>query len=139
MKNLFLLALVVFGTTLATAQNKDTKYVVKNSTVNIQQRPAIWPGCAEPTNNGNRTCFNKMLIKHIIANYPKSKIEKPGRVVVSLTVLKDGDVRVDKVEGGSAATQKHARAIMNKIPKLEPSIQDGQPRNWSMKVPITFK
>lgn len=74
--------------------------------------------------------------------YPEEaqKLEKEGRVFVSFTVDKSGNVKdVEVVRGVHSSLDQEALRVVNASPKWEPGLEDNKPVSVRYTFPIVFK
>ena len=101
----------------------------------------IFPGCENEKDK--RTCFNKMMSKHIVKNFTYPELEQEmgiqGRVNIMFVIQKDGSIGEVQLRGPNENLEKEAARIINKLPKMTPGKQRGRAVKVPFSLPITFK
>ncbi len=101
----------------------------------------VFPGCENASNK--RTCFNKMIQKHISKNFRYPEIAQEmgvqGRVSVMFTIQKDGSIGNIRMRGPDKNLEKEAARIIGKLPKMTPGKQRGRAVRVPFSIPIMFK
>lgn len=101
----------------------------------------IYPGCENAIDQ--RGCFQNKIFEHIKNNfrYPRKAYREniQGKVFVSFVIEKDGIINVLNVKGPHELLEQEARRIIEKMPKVIPGTQKGEPVRMTMAIPITFK
>ncbi|MDT0641483.1 TonB family protein [Zunongwangia sp. F363] len=92
------------------------------------QTSPVWPGC-EGSDNVKK-CFNQKFSQFVRSTYEYPKNDKGeyvrGKVTVSFTVNKEGEVVVNSVEGPEPEVNQAAREMLEKMPKMEPGTLGGE-------------
>lgn len=105
-----------------------------------QQTSPVWPGCENAEDVKN--CFNQKLSQHVSDNYEYPKNDAGeyvrGKVTVSFTITENGEVEVNSVEGAKPQVNQAAKAMLMKIPKMEPGTLNGEPDARNFTVPFNF-
>ncbi|PHQ59236.1 MAG: energy transducer TonB [Maribacter sp.] len=108
--------------------------------ITIEDVP-VFPGCENEKDK--RACFQKMIRKHINKNfrYPKraQEIGLEGKVHTMFIIQKDGSIGQVQMRGPHKALELEAARIINKLPKMKPGKQRGNPVKVPFTIPITFK
>lgn len=141
MKNLLLIALVIFSSQTISAQEWGS---MNKNELTVKEIAPIWPGCESGTANERDNCFNTKLSAHVAKNfkYPAEAYKKneQGKVIVEFIINEKGLVEVQKVSGGSKALQEEAKRNIMAIPKMsKPGMLAGKPSSVSYTVPFNFK
>lgn len=141
MKNLLILAVLVFSTTTLFAQ-EEWGNVEKNN-LTVKEIAPVWPGCENGSTTEQEDCFNKSLSAHISKNfrYPAEayKNNEQGKVVVDFNINEKGMVEILKVSGGTKSLREEAKRNILLIPKMQqPGMMAGKPRSIKYTVPLTF-
>lgn len=141
MKNLLIIALVLFASTSVYSQEWGN---MDKNKLTMKEIGPIWPGCEKGSAAQRDDCFNKQLSKHISKNfkYPSEAYDKneEGKVMVEFIINEKGLVEVQKVSGGTKALQEEAKRNILSIPKMsKPGMMGGKPRTIKFTVPFTFK
>lgn len=139
MKNLIILACILFSTTIFAQQEWGD---VQKNTVTLKELGPVWPGCEKGSASDRDNCFNQKLASHISKNFKfpagyqkKEKI----RVIVDFTINEKGIVEVNSVSGGTKELQDEAKRNILAIPKMaKPGMMGGKPRAIKMAVPFSF-
>ena len=101
----------------------------------------IFPGCEN--DKDKRSCFQKMMQKHIAKNFRYPEIAQDmgvqGRVSVMFTIQKDGSIGNVRMRGPDKNLEKEAARIIGKLPKMTPGKQRGRAVRVPFSIPITFK
>lgn len=124
MKKLLFIACFLFGG-IAVAQ--------------AQQTSPVWPGCEDAEDVS--ACFNQKLSEHVrkYYEYPmENNAYIRGKVTVSFDVNEEGEVVINSVEGDKPAVVAAARAMLEKIPDMEPGTLNGEPDSRNFTVPFNF-
>ncbi len=140
MKNMFLIACLVFSTTLFA---QEWGSVNKNNVI-LKEIAPIWPGCEGGSVEKRDACFNDKLTQHILKNfkYPAEAYKKneQGKVEVDFIINEKGLPEIKGIKGGGPLLQEEAKRIIMTIPKMsKPGMLGGKPRAIEMTVPFTFK
>ena len=102
-----------------------------------------YPGCKRGDDKKARTCFQKLMQKHIAKNfkYPQDAQAQglQGRVSIMFIIDENGDVANVRVKGPHAILEEEAIRIIKLLPKLGPGLQNGNPVKVPYAIPITFK
>lgn len=106
----------------------------------IEEVP-IFPGCED--SEDKRACFQEMLNKHIARNfrYPETaqEIGIQGRVNIMFVIQKDGSIGDIQLRGPHKSLEKEAQRIIDKLPKMQPGKQRGNPVQVPFSLPINFQ
>ncbi|GAB5475780.1 MAG: hypothetical protein Mars2KO_38790 [Maribacter sp.] len=101
----------------------------------------VFPGCENDADK--RACFNKMMKKHIVKNFRYPELEQEmgiqGRVNIMFEIQKDGSIGNVRMRGPNKNLEKDAARIINKLPKMTPGKQRGNPVRVPFSIPITYK
>lgn len=101
----------------------------------------VFPGCENETDK--RACFNTMIRKHIVKNFRYPELEREmgiqGRVNVMFEIQKDGSIGNIRMRGPNKNLEKDAARIIEKLPKMTPGKQRGNPVRVPFSIPITYK
>lgn len=101
----------------------------------------VFPGCENDADK--RACFNKMIQKHIRKNFQYPEIAQEmgveGRVYVLFEIQKDGSIGNIKMRGPDKNLEKDAGRIIQKLPKMTPGKQRGNPVRVPFSIPITYQ
>lgn len=101
----------------------------------------VFPGCENDADK--RACFNKMMQKHIRKNFRYPEIAQEmgveGRVYVLFEIQKDGSIGNISMRGPDKNLEKDAGRIIQKLPKMTPGKQRGNPVRVPFSIPITYK
>ncbi|MGB6152299.1 MAG: TonB family protein [Pricia sp.] len=101
----------------------------------------VFPGCENAKNK--RACFQEMINKHIVKNFrypePAQEMDIQGRVNIMFVIQKDGSIGNVQLHGPHKILEAEARRIIDKLPKMEPGKQRGQPVRVPFSLPIHFK
>lgn len=101
----------------------------------------VFPGCENESDK--RACFNKMMQKHIIKNFRYPELEKEmgiqGKVNIMFEIQKDGSIGNLRMRGPNKNLENEAARIIDKLPKMTPGKQRGNPVRVPFSIPITFK
>ncbi|MFS4469715.1 energy transducer TonB [Maribacter sp. 2210JD10-5] len=101
----------------------------------------VFPGCENTKDK--RSCFNKMMQKHIrkVFKYPTIAQEMgvQGKVYTTFTIEKDGTIGDIKFRGPDKNLEQEAVRIISKLPKMTPGKQRGNAVKVPFSIPITFK
>ena len=101
----------------------------------------VFPGCENDADK--RACFNKMMQKHIKRNFRYPEIAQEmgieGRVYVLFEIQKDGSIGNIKMRGPDKNLEKDAGRIIQKLPKMTPGKQRGNPVRVPFSIPITYQ
>lgn len=101
----------------------------------------VFPGCEKESDK--RSCFNKMIQKHISKNFRYPEIAQEmgvqGRVNVMFVIQKDGSIGGVRMRGPDKNLEKEAARIIDKLPKMTPGKQRGRAVRVPFSIPITFK
>ncbi len=101
----------------------------------------VFPGCEKESNK--RSCFQKMMQKHISKNFRYPEIAQEmgvqGRVSVMFVIQKDGSIGNIRMRGPDKNLEKEAARIIGKLPKMTPGKQRGRAVRVPFSIPITFK
>lgn len=100
----------------------------------------VFPGCENEKDK--RACFNSMIKKHIIKNFRYPELEQEmgvqGRVNVMFEIQKDGSIGNVRMRGPNKNLEKDAARIINKLPKMTPGKQRGNPVRVPFSIPINY-
>ena len=120
-------------------ENEDSKKLAFEV---IEEIP-IFPGCEGVERKESIDCFNEKINGHIKKNfhYPKKALRRKiqGKVYVTFTINKEGDVVNVETKGADPILQTEARRIFSLLPKMKPGIQRGKPVNVKYGMPLNFK
>ncbi len=101
----------------------------------------VFPGCENEKDK--RACFNKMIRKHIVKNFHYPELEQEmgiqGKVNILFEIQKDGSIGNVRMRGPNKNLEKDAARIINKLPKMTPGKQRGNPVRVPFSIPITYK
>ncbi len=101
----------------------------------------VFPGCENESDK--RACFNKMMQKHIVKNFRYPELEKEmgiqGKVNIMFEIQEDGSIGNVRMRGPNKNLEKEAARIIDKLPKMTPGKQRGNPVRVPFSIPITFK
>ncbi|WP_375323418.1 TonB family protein [Flagellimonas sp. GZD32] len=101
----------------------------------------IFPGCEDAADK--KACFQEKMQAHIRKNfhYPEVAQEQgiQGRVAILINIGMDGLINDIKLKGSNSLLNDEARRIMEKLPKMQPGIDQGQETEVLYSIPITFK
>ena len=101
----------------------------------------VFPGCENAENK--RTCFNKMMQKHIAKNfrYPQEAQEKgiQGRVAVMFTISEAGSIENIRLRGPDSLLENEVERIIKHLPKMKPGIHKGKAVKVPFSIPVNFK
>lgn len=101
----------------------------------------VFPGCENDSDK--RACFNKMMKKHIVKNFRYPELEQEmgiqGRVNIMFEIQKDGSIGNIRMRGPNKNLEKDAARIIEKLPKMTPGKQRGNPVRVPFSIPITYK
>ncbi len=141
MKKLFIIACILFSTTIFAQQEWGD---VNKNVVTLKEIGPVWPGCEAGDAAKRDACFNQKLAAHIAKNfkYPPEAYKKndQGKVIVEFIINEKGMVEVKNVSGGTKELQDEAKRNIMAIPKMaKPGMMGGKPRAIKMTVPFTFK
>ncbi len=105
-----------------------------------QQTSPVWPGCENAKNV--KKCFNQKLSQHVRKTYvyPQNadgEYER-GKVTVTFTVEKNGEVVVNEVKGKNPAVNEAAKKMLQKIPKMKPGTLKGEPDDREFTLSFNF-
>ncbi len=138
MKKFIFIAAIFIFTANTQAQEGVT---VKGNTITIKEIGPIWPGC-ETSDIPVDDCFNKMLAKHIKANfkYPKDANGKivRGRSVITFYIDENGKVCKASAEGPEKLVNQEAIRITNLFPVMKPGHSGGKKIEVKYKMPFNF-
>lgn len=141
-------------TFIDTSESDETKEIIEVDTVEfveeiedvavnfevIEDVP-VFPGCENEKDK--RACFNTMMKKHISKTFRYPELEQEmgiqGRVSVMFEIQKDGSIAKVRMRGPNKNLEKEAARIINKLPKMTPGKQRGNPVRVPFAIPITFK
>ena len=104
-----------------------------------QQTSPVWPGCEDAEDVS--ACFNQKLSEHVRTHYEypmENNAYIRGKVTVSFDVNEEGKVVINSVEGDKPAVVAAARAMLEKIPDMEPGTLNGEPDSRNFTVPFNF-
>ena len=93
-----------------------------------QQTSPIWPGCED--SEDLKECFDQKLIEHVQENYEypmEGREYVRGKVTIAFAINEEGEVLVDSIKGPEPKVNEAARAMIMKIPKMEPGTVSGEP------------
>ncbi len=103
----------------------------------------VFPGCENVSKRERKKCFEEKIMKHIKKNirYPEEaqEIGAQGRVAVTFTIDKTGNITNIRKRGPDKSLESEAVRIIGKLPKMIPGKQQGKPVKVSFSVPITFR
>lgn len=106
----------------------------------VDQTP-VFPGCENAADP--RSCFREKIQKHIRKHfrYPEEAQQQgiQGRVAIMFTIDKQGNIVDIRKRGPSPILEKEAVRIIERLPKMTPGEQKGQPVNVPFSIPITFR
>jgi len=109
--------------------------------ISVIEDVPVFPGCENEKDK--RTCFGKMMQKHIVKNFQYPEIAKEmgiqGRVNIMFEIQKDGSIGQVQLRGPDKNLENEARRIINKLPKMTPGRQGGKAVRVPFSIPITFK
>ena len=101
----------------------------------------VFPGCEDAKDK--RVCFQRMMNKHIAKNfrYPETAKEMgiQGKVNITFVIQKDGSIGDIKLRGPDKSLETEALRIIDKLPKMQPGKQRGNPVKVPFSLPINFK
>ncbi|SHG62584.1 TonB protein C-terminal [Salegentibacter echinorum] len=110
------------------------------ATAQAQQTSPVWPGCEDAEDV--KACFNQKLAQHVRKNYEYPQSEDGeyirGKVKISFTITEEGKAVVESVEGDKAEVNAAAKAMIQKIPDMEPGTLNGEPDDRNFTVPFNF-
>lgn len=105
-----------------------------------QQTSPVWPGCENAKNV--KKCFNQKLSEHVRSNYVYPKNDQGqyerGKVTVTFTVEKNGEIVVNEVKGKNPAVNQAAKEMLQKIPKMKPGTLEGEPDDREFTMSFNF-
>jgi len=108
----------------------------------------LFPGCENVPKEQRQQCFQEKINKHVqkYFNYPERAAESQtqGRVSVQFVIDKQGNItNIQTRFAGKGADgdqlEQEAKRIIEKIPKLTPGKQRGEPVKVKFAYPITFR
>jgi protein TonB len=119
----------------------ETNEDIEGVAFTIIESVPIYPGCENTIDK--RGCFQNKIQEHIKSNfrYPRKALKEniQGKVFVSFIIEKDGEIKVHNARGAHEILEKEARRIIEKMPKVIPGTQKGEPVRMTMSIPINFK
>lgn len=108
----------------------------------IEEVPTF-PGCESLSKSQRRQCFQDKLDRHVRKTFRYPEIAQEmgiqGRVYVSFVIDQHGNIVEIKVRGPDNNLENEARRIIEKLPKMIPGKQRGQPVRVPFSYPITFR
>lgn len=110
---------------------------------NIQKVP-IYPGCEKYTTNEKRKkCMSDKISKLVSRKFnvdigSEHGISGRQRIYTQFTIDKKGNVTDIKIRGPHSALEREAERVINKIPKMEPGLQQNEPVGVKYTLPIVF-
>lgn len=163
MKNVTLLLMILFLIE-GCGSNNNTFTKNKNIVFKTIEKAPVFPGCESIiSEKERRSCFNKMMQKHVVKNFnlkiasclEKKKVYNQVTKVydsICVDILKPGKKRIYlqfKIEKGGSIEDINVRAphqklrdeairIAKLLPKLTPGYQQGKPVRVGYTIPITF-
>lgn len=135
-----------------------TKKIKKNPNDSISA--PVFKGCpvlankySEETHEAQKKCMEEKISSFVISNFDKKLIDKArfvlaekykiyGKELKSIArfwITKDGNINKIEAVGMIHEIEDEIIKILNKIPKIEPSTEKGEPISMLYSLPITFK
>ncbi len=107
----------------------------------VEDKP-IYPGCENVDKEERLQCFTQKIQKHIQRNfkYPEEAQELgiKGKVHVGFKISKEGYITDLKLRGPHKLLENEAERIINKLPRMTPGKQRGEPVRVPFSIPINF-
>ncbi len=117
--------------------------IIDNVPFAIVEEIPVFPGC-----KGNKAqkkkCFMEKIRKHVGEHYNTELSKDLGltegkrKVYVQFKIDKNGNISDVKARGPHKRLEKEAIRVVNKLPKMTPGKQRGQPVGVSYTLPITL-
>ncbi|THD69573.1 energy transducer TonB [Robertkochia marina] len=108
----------------------------------IEDKP-MFPACKGVPKAQQFACFKENLDKHVRKTFKYPEIAQEmgiqGRVYVNFRINKDGTITILNTRAPDKSLDEEARRIINKLPKLIPGKQRGNPTPVTFAYPIVFK
>ncbi len=103
----------------------------------------VYPGCETLEKSKQKNCFKQKIHKHIQKNfnYPEEakQLGIQGRVIAFFDINKEGNITNIRTEGPHPLLELETRRIVNKIPKVIPGKQKGNPVKVPFSFPLSFR
>jgi hypothetical protein len=99
----------------------------------------VYDGCEGITDN-SFDCLNIQIRNYLVQNYivPDIEVEETMRIFVYFTVYKNGEIGVQKIEGGLEPFRNAVRKAILHMPKMIPGELRGIPVNFAFTLPFTI-
>lgn len=130
---MLVLALFVAATSMA----QEGVTMKRSNTLRVAEVPPTWPGCTGSISQKNN-CLRQKLATHVVKNFKFPKDYKKGKVILDMTINKEGNPVVNSVTGGTKSMQDEVRRVAMTMPKVKPGHMGGTKKDSKLKLAFTL-